>query len=102
MRIERFRIQGFKSLADVTVEGLSDINVFFGLNDVGKSNIFEALALWQWCLTKLSQLSDVIDPQTFAECFGDSVFQLAGQREIVIEVEIISNSGDNHVSRVKL
>ncbi len=36
MKIERFRIQGFKSITDVTVEGLSDINVFYGLNDVGK------------------------------------------------------------------
>lgn len=50
MRIERFRIQGYKSIVDLTVDltldGLSDINVFFGLNDVGKSNIFEALKLW--------------------------------------------------------
>lgn len=28
MRIERFQIQGFKSIADITVEGLSDINIF--------------------------------------------------------------------------
>jgi ABC-type transport system involved in cytochrome c biogenesis ATPase subunit len=51
MRIEQFRIQGFKSIADLTVEGLSDINVFFGMNDVGKSNIFQALELWRWLLT---------------------------------------------------
>ncbi len=51
MRIESFHIQGFKSLADVQVEGLSDINVFYGLNNVGKSNIFEALALWNYELT---------------------------------------------------
>ena len=46
MRIESFHIKGYKSLADVRVEGLSDINVFYGLNNVGKSNIFQALELW--------------------------------------------------------
>lgn len=50
MRIERLQIQGFKSIADITVEGLSDINIFFGLNNVGKSNIFQALDLWYWLL----------------------------------------------------
>ena len=44
MKIERFRVQNYKNLKDVTVEGLSDINVFFGQNSVGKSNTFEALA----------------------------------------------------------
>lgn len=50
MQIERFQIQGFKSIDDLTVTGLSDINVFFGLNNVGKSNIFQALQLWHWLL----------------------------------------------------
>ena len=50
MKIERFRVQNYKNLKDVTVEGLSDINVFFGQNSVGKSNTFEALALALWLL----------------------------------------------------
>ena len=50
MKIERFRVQNYKNLKDVTVAGLSDINVFFGQNSVGKSNTFEALALALWLL----------------------------------------------------
>ncbi len=54
MKIERFRVQNYKNLKDVTVEGLSDINVFFGQNSVGKSNTFEALALALWLLNARS------------------------------------------------
>ncbi|HRJ40799.1 MAG: AAA family ATPase [Caldilineaceae bacterium] len=50
MKIERFRVQNYKNLKDVRLEGLSDINVFFGQNSVGKSNVFEALALALWLL----------------------------------------------------
>ncbi len=45
MFIEYLRVQGFKSLADVELDGLAKINVFHGLNDVGKSNILEAIDL---------------------------------------------------------
>lgn len=47
MKIESFHIKGFKSIKDLRVDNLSAMNVFFGLNDVGKSNIFQALSLWQ-------------------------------------------------------
>ncbi|MBP7964614.1 MAG: AAA family ATPase [Caldilineaceae bacterium] len=59
MKIERFRVQNYKNLKDVTVEGLSDINVFFGQNSVGKSNTFEALALALWLLNARAPKSTV-------------------------------------------
>jgi predicted ATP-dependent endonuclease of OLD family len=46
MFIERLRVKGYKSLEDVTLADLSSINIFHGLNDVGKSNILEALDLF--------------------------------------------------------
>ncbi len=46
MFLESFQVQGFKSLADVTLTDLSMINVFHGLNDTGKSNLLEALDLF--------------------------------------------------------
>lgn len=52
MQIERFQIQGFKSIDDLAVTDLSDINVFFGLNNVGKSNIFQSLQVWHWLLVR--------------------------------------------------
>ncbi|MDM8532096.1 AAA family ATPase [Anaerolineales bacterium HSG25] len=56
MQIDSFCIEGFKSLYNVQVKNLSDINVFYGLNDTGKSNIFQALSLWyQICIADTSQ-----------------------------------------------
>ncbi len=48
MRIDRIHIRGFKSLHDLRLSGLSDVNVFQGPNGSGKSNIFQALDLWSW------------------------------------------------------
>ena len=46
MFIETFRAQGFKSLADIQLTGLSTINILHGPNAGGKSNILEALDLF--------------------------------------------------------
>lgn len=46
MYLETIRIQGFKSLADVELRDLAAINVFHGLNDVGKSNVLQAIDLF--------------------------------------------------------
>lgn len=46
MWIESACIQGFKSLADVTLSELDAINVLHGANDTGKSNLLEALDLF--------------------------------------------------------
>ena len=42
--IRRVRVQGYKSLADVSIE-LKPLTVIFGPNAAGKSNLFDALAL---------------------------------------------------------
>ncbi len=56
MKIESIHIKGFKSIKDLKIEGLSDINVFFGQNNVGKSNILEALRLWYFVVSNSAQL----------------------------------------------
>jgi hypothetical protein len=109
MRIERFHIQGFKSIADVEVEGLSDINVFYGLNDVGKSNIFQALALWRWALGGPSKAQSeqperefdlelrhrrpriipIAEWKQFGEEFGSPLLRLGGNNRIWLKVEVI-------------
>jgi len=109
MRIERFHIQGFKSIADVEVDGLSDINVFYGLNDVGKSNIFQAIALWRWLLdmakhvTKSPEgqlpLQSLERPsmqlkQQLEERFGPSLFQIGGNNTIRLEADVVVDRSD--------
>ena len=44
--IKRIEIKHFRSIHDIVIDGLSDINVFSGLNDVGKSNVMKALNLF--------------------------------------------------------
>lgn len=90
MRIERFHIQGFKSIADIEVEGLSDINVFYGLNDVGKSNIFQALALWGRWPTERAEMQ----LERLAREFGPSLFRLGGDDKIRLTVDIVLDKPD--------
>ncbi len=86
MRIESFHIQGFKSLADVNVEGLSDINVFYGLNNVGKSNIFQALALWH---RLLSVTTNEISLKQIEVEFGSPIFSLRlGKNKINLQIHL--------------
>lgn len=89
MRITRFRIQGFKSIDDVTVDGLSDINVFFGRNDVGKSNIIEALELWHRLLSMSGSVNEIQVAQDFEQRFGTELFQLDGDDQIIINVDMV-------------
>ena len=44
--IKKIEIKHFRSINELVIEDLSDINVFSGLNDVGKSNIIKALNLF--------------------------------------------------------
>ncbi len=91
MRITRFKIQGFKNIADISVDGLSGINVFFGLNDVGKSNIFEALALWRGLITQFAppraQTAD-LPLDEFEQSFGKGLFSIEGPNTFSIEVDL--------------
>ena len=54
MRLTSFEVQGFKNLvAPIKLEGLGPINVLHGANNVGKSNLLQAIGvffrlLWGW------------------------------------------------------
>ncbi|RYY00520.1 hypothetical protein EON78_00945, partial [bacterium] len=45
MKLESFKINGFKSLLDVSINQLSDINMLYGYNNSGKSNILKFIEL---------------------------------------------------------
>ena len=112
MHIERFHIHGFKSVADVEVDGLSDINVFYGANDAGCSNVFQALALWGWLLTvdrppagQLSLLPPecLLSWEELEQHFGQLLFQIGGDNVIRIWVEVTLDQTDwqSNVPEVK-
>jgi AAA15 family ATPase/GTPase len=53
MFIRSIEIKNFKSFQDVTILLNSDINIFTGKNNSGKTTVLEAIALWHECFTKL-------------------------------------------------
>lgn len=91
MKIESFHIQGFKSIADLKVDGLSDINIFFGLNDVGKSNILQALALWHTVITS----RQVLTFREIEEQFSPFIFSFGANKEILISVNLLLENTEN-------
>ena len=53
MHIEKIQIKNFKAFQDVTINLNSDVNIFTGKNNSGKTTILEAVALWHECFNKL-------------------------------------------------
>lgn len=60
--LERLKVERFKSLRDVTVE-LGRLNVVFGPNAAGKSNLLESLVL----------LSRLVQERTLADAFNSGI-----------------------------
>ena len=50
MKIEAFTIKNYRSIKELKIENLNPVNVFFGKNNVGKSNILRGLHLAFFCL----------------------------------------------------
>ena len=53
MHIKEIQIKNFKSFQDVKIQLNSDINIFTGKNNSGKTTILEVVALWHECFNKL-------------------------------------------------
>lgn len=96
MFIESLRVQGFKSLADVTLADLSTINIFHGLNDVGKSNILQAIDLFFQLLPEAARAftgDDEADrsiglKNADLQPYTPSVFRQGGDGQITWEAHI--------------
>jgi predicted ATPase len=43
VKLTRFSAKGYRSLRDITLDGLGDFNIFYGPNGSGKSNVLDAL-----------------------------------------------------------
>jgi predicted ATPase len=56
MKIERFEVKGFKNLRqNVVLDDLAGVNVIHGENNVGKSNLLQAMDLFFWLLGELAK-----------------------------------------------
>jgi hypothetical protein len=56
MKIERFEVKGFKNLRQSAVlDELAGVNVIHGENNIGKSNLLQAMDLFFWLLGELAE-----------------------------------------------
>jgi hypothetical protein len=74
MMLNEFSVSGYKSLYDCTIADLQPINVFHGDNNVGKSNVLEALELFSRALE-----GDRSSPSTASFSWGEAKIVLQGQ-----------------------
>lgn len=53
MYITKFQIKNFKSFEEITIYFNSQLNLFTGVNNSGKTTLLEAISLWSECFGKL-------------------------------------------------
>lgn len=53
MKVRKFWAKGYRSLRDVTLDGLGEFNVFYGPNGSGKSNLLDAIQTF-FCVMPLA------------------------------------------------
>ena len=73
MKISKIQIKNFKSFQNVTVDLDPDFNVFTGVNNSGKTNLLEAIALWHECFNFLLYQAIRAKPERYRA--GDYVFK---------------------------
>ncbi len=79
-RIEGLRIRGFRSLADVAIDGFPDVAVMIGANGSGKSNVIRFFDMLSWMLGA-SKLQEFVQRQ------GGADDQLFGGRRRTPQME---------------
>ena len=91
-RIESVHIQGFRSLADVELDGLGQTVVLIGANGSGKSNLIRFFEMLSWML-RARRLAEFIERQ------GGADDQLFGGRKatpiIQAELRLRTDQGRN-------
>jgi len=73
MYISEFRVKNFKSFKDATFHFNSDLNVFTGINNAGKTTVLEAIALWNECFAKTITKASKKN-MTYKYSAGDFIF----------------------------
>ena len=91
-RIEQVRIQGFRSLADVTLN-LGNLGVVIGANGSGKSNLIRFFDMLSWMLASSGRLGE------FVERHGGADDQLFGGNKrtprLQAEIQLRTKTGRN-------
>lgn len=103
MRLRSFRVRGYKNLrAEIALDGLSVINVIHGPNNVGKSNLLEAIALYFYLLgleqdgwLPIAADRRISDGELFAAGFPRAeIFDLEQPAPIEMSAELETDAGE--------
>jgi len=97
MHIQTIQIKNFKAFQDVTINLNSDVNIFTGKNNSGKTTILEAVALWHECFNKLINQEGQTTINTFWEEESDSKTATINSRKYFLLNEINSIRSANFV-----
>ena len=103
MFIKHSSVQGFKSLADVKLADLAAVNILHGFNDVGKSNILQAIDLYLRLLPQairsLNEPEDTLSLKpSDLQPHKEAIFRQPGQQEIVWQADLQLPGDDQLVS----
>ena len=102
MQLLEFEVHGFKSLYDCKLTDLQSINVFHGENNVGKSNLLEAMALFFRTLSLFDEQgvssSHSFSGSAFQTQFGlvEDIFSWDGDRIITLRGCMLLSDLDFH------
>lgn len=97
MHIQTIQIKNFKAFQDVTINLNSDVNIFTGKNNSGKTTILEAVALWHECFNKLINREGQTTINTFWDEEKDSKTATIRSRQNFLLNEINSIRSANFV-----
>lgn len=107
MQLLEFEVHGFKSLYDCKLTDLQSINVFHGENNVGKSNLLEAMELFFRILSLFDE-QGVSSPHGFSGSafqtrFGlvEDIFSWDGARTITLRGRMLLSDLDFHQVHLK-
>ncbi|CUW17897.1 ATP-dependent nuclease [Leuconostoc gasicomitatum] len=91
MEFKSLQVQNFRSFKDINID-LSNKNVFFGLNDVGKTNLLTAL---RFVFDRTIRKNDFIDSDYFEKKTETPI-------KILVAVDISDNNEDSAKLRARL
>jgi predicted ATPase len=102
MQLLQFEVHGFKSLYDCKLTDLQSINVFHGENNVGKSNLLEAMELFFRVLSLFDEQgassSHSFSGSAFQRQFGlvEDIFSWDGTRTTTLRGRMLLSDSDFH------
>lgn len=105
MNLQRLRIQNFKSLVDLEIVNPNPFTVFVGPNAAGKSNIFEALELWNYIL-KFSLNSTRLFGRSDSANFNSHTYSInfetdISNRLLQWEIDMLSGNGIGRIEEIE-